>query len=49
MISTTLRELIESARALLPEQEEWQMMNSMPKREPKRADHRRHQRTTGNC
>jgi hypothetical protein len=35
MISTTLRELIESARALLPEEEEWEMMNSMPKRAPK--------------
>lgn len=35
MISTMLRELIESARDLLPEQEEWEMMNSMPKRAPK--------------
>jgi hypothetical protein len=35
MISTTLRELIESARALLPEEEEWEMMNSMPNRTPK--------------
>ncbi len=36
MISPRLRELIEAARNLLPENEEWQMMNSMPRREPKR-------------
>lgn len=35
MISPRLRELIESARAVLPEDGEWQMMNAMPRREPR--------------
>jgi hypothetical protein len=35
MISPRLRDLIEAARNLLPEEEERQMMNSLPRREPK--------------